>query len=40
VITNPDGAGYRELMKLVDMIAKAAREKFGITLEPEPLFIS
>jgi UDP-N-acetylmuramate dehydrogenase len=40
VITNPNGAGYADLMKLVDMIVKAARAKFGITLEPEPLFVS
>jgi UDP-N-acetylmuramate dehydrogenase len=40
VITNPHGAGYAELKKLVDMIVTAAREKFGITLEPEPLFLT
>jgi UDP-N-acetylmuramate dehydrogenase len=39
VITNPHGAGYGELKQLVDMIVGAAREKFGITLEPEPLFL-
>lgn len=39
VITNPDGAGYEDLVKLVDMIVAKARDKFGITLEPEPLFV-
>jgi UDP-N-acetylmuramate dehydrogenase len=39
VITNPNHAGYGELKQLVDMIVHAAREKFGVTLEPEPLFL-
>jgi UDP-N-acetylmuramate dehydrogenase len=39
VITNPDGAGYDDLVKLVELIVRTAQEKFGITLEPEPLFV-
>jgi UDP-N-acetylmuramate dehydrogenase len=40
VITNPHHAGYGDLKRLVDLIVGAAREKFGVTLEPEPLFLS
>lgn len=39
VITNPHGAKFADLMKLVDLIVQTAREKFGLTLEPEPLFL-
>ncbi|MDB5178570.1 MAG: UDP-N-acetylenolpyruvoylglucosamine reductase [Patescibacteria group bacterium] len=40
VITNPGGsAGYDDLLKLVDLIVRTAQDKFGITLEPEPLFV-
>lgn len=39
VITNPNGAGYADLVKLVEMIVKTVQDKFGITLEPEPLFV-
>lgn len=39
VITNPHRAQFADLMKLVDLIVKTAREKFGLTLEPEPLFL-
>jgi UDP-N-acetylmuramate dehydrogenase len=39
VITNPNGAGYDDLVKLVDLIVTRVREKFGLTLEPEPLFV-
>jgi UDP-N-acetylmuramate dehydrogenase len=40
VITNPGGATYDDLKKLVEMIVNAAKEKFGLELEPEPLFLS
>jgi UDP-N-acetylmuramate dehydrogenase len=40
VITNPDGARYADLQKLVDLIVRTVDEKFGVKLEPEPLFIS
>jgi UDP-N-acetylmuramate dehydrogenase len=39
VITNPNGAGYDDLVKLVELIVRTVQEKFGITLEPEPLFV-
>jgi UDP-N-acetylmuramate dehydrogenase len=39
VITNPHGAGYADLMKLVDLIVRTVQDKFGITLEPEPQFV-
>jgi UDP-N-acetylmuramate dehydrogenase len=39
VITNPHGAGYADLQKLVELIVGAVREKFGVVLEPEPLFV-
>jgi UDP-N-acetylmuramate dehydrogenase len=39
VITNPNGAGYDDLVKLVDYIVGKVQDKFGVTLEPEPLFI-
>jgi len=39
VITNPNHAGYADLLRLVKLIVDAVREKFGITLEPEPQFI-
>jgi UDP-N-acetylmuramate dehydrogenase len=39
VITNPNGATYGDLLKIVDMIVSSVQEKFGLTLEPEPLFI-
>jgi UDP-N-acetylmuramate dehydrogenase len=39
VITNPNGATYDDLERLVDLIVKAVQEKFGIALEPEPLFV-
>ncbi len=40
VITNPRHAGYGDLVKLVDFIVAKVRDKFGVTLEPEPQFIS
>jgi UDP-N-acetylmuramate dehydrogenase len=40
VITNPSGAGYADLKQLVDLIVTTAHEKFGLNLEPEPLFLS
>ncbi|HEX3082053.1 MAG TPA: UDP-N-acetylmuramate dehydrogenase [Candidatus Saccharimonadia bacterium] len=40
VITNPKQAGYGDLVKLVDLVVTKVRDKFGVTLEPEPLFIS
>lgn len=39
VITNPDHAGYGDLEKLIKHVVKAVQDKFGITLEPEPLFV-
>lgn len=39
VITNPNHAGYEDLMKLVSAIQNAAREKFGLDLEQEPLLV-
>ncbi len=39
VITNPEHAGYEDLVKLVDFIVTKVRDKFGVTLEPEPQFI-
>ena len=39
VVTNPHGAGYGELQKLVGLVVATARQKFGVTLEPEPLFV-
>ena len=40
VITNPQHAGYGDLVKLVNFVVKTVREKFGVTIEPEPQFIS
>jgi UDP-N-acetylmuramate dehydrogenase len=40
VITNPHGAGFEDLKQLVDLIVSTARDKFGLELEPEPLFLS
>jgi UDP-N-acetylmuramate dehydrogenase len=39
VITNPNGASYNDVMKLVELMVKTVQEKFGVTLEPEPLFV-
>ncbi|HEY2003829.1 MAG TPA: UDP-N-acetylmuramate dehydrogenase [Candidatus Saccharimonadia bacterium] len=39
VITNPHHAKFGDLMKLVDLIQRTAKEKFGLELEPEPLFL-
>ncbi len=38
VITNPHHGNYADLMKLVDLIVATVEEKFGLKLEPEPLF--
>jgi len=38
VLTNPHHGTYADLMKLVDLIVQTVEEKFGLTLEPEPLF--
>jgi UDP-N-acetylmuramate dehydrogenase len=40
VITNPNHAGYADLMQLVELIVAKVHDKFGVALEPEPLFIS
>jgi UDP-N-acetylmuramate dehydrogenase len=40
VITNPNGASFKDLLKLVELITKTVQDKFGITLEPEPQFIN
>ncbi|HVQ44099.1 MAG TPA: UDP-N-acetylmuramate dehydrogenase [Candidatus Saccharimonadia bacterium] len=40
VITNPHHAGYADLVKLVEFIVAKVDDKFGVRLEPEPLFIS
>jgi UDP-N-acetylmuramate dehydrogenase len=39
VITNPHGADYAALMKLVTHMQATVKRRFGIELEPEPLFI-
>ncbi len=39
VITNPNHAGYEDLMKLVEYVVAVVRDRFGVTLEPEPQFI-
>lgn len=38
-LVNFDGAKAAEILALKDEIQAAVREKFGITLEPEPIFI-
>lgn len=38
VITNPNGGTYSDLMRLVDLIVETVEQKFGLILEPEPLF--
>lgn len=40
VITNPNHAGYGDLMKLVEYVVAVVNDKFDVTLEPEPQFIS
>jgi UDP-N-acetylmuramate dehydrogenase len=40
VITNPNHAGYADLMKLVEYVVAVVKDRFGVTLEPEPQFIS
>lgn len=40
VITNPNHASSNELLQMVRLITDTVQEKFGITLEPEPQFIS
>jgi UDP-N-acetylmuramate dehydrogenase len=40
VITNPNGATYEDLQRMVELIVAKAKDKFGIELEPEPLFVS
>lgn len=40
VITNPHHRGYADLMKLVELMQDQVQEKFGIELEPEPLFLN
>lgn len=40
VITNPNNAEYVDLVKLVELMVGTVEEKFGITLAPEPEFIS
>lgn len=39
VVTNPNHAGYEDLMKLVELIVRTVQGTFGITLEPEPEFV-
>lgn len=39
VITNPDHRGYGDLMKLVELMQSRVDDKFGVKLEPEPLFV-
>jgi len=39
VITNPNGAEYDDLMKLVELIVRTVQKTFGIMLEPEPEFV-
>ncbi len=40
VITNPNHAGYSDLVKVVELIQAKVEDKFGVKLEPEPQFIS
>jgi len=40
VITNPNHAGYADLMKLVEYVVAVVYDRFGVTLEPEPQFIT
>ncbi len=40
VLVNKGGATHGELLSAKDFIIETVREKFGITLEPEPIFIS
>ncbi len=39
VITNPNGATYEDLLYTKNFIISEVEKKFGITLEPEPIFI-
>lgn len=39
VITNPHHAGYDDLVKLVKYIQEKIYDKFGVAIEPEPLFV-
>ncbi len=39
VLTNPGGASFNNLEKTKDEIITAIKEKFGVTLEPEPLLV-
>lgn len=38
-IINRGGASTSEILKLKDLIQDAVRDKFGITIEPEPIFV-
>ncbi len=40
VITNPHQATYDDLQKLVALIVATVQARFGVKLEPEPLFIT
>jgi UDP-N-acetylmuramate dehydrogenase len=40
VVVNHGGATHGELVELIAMVQNAAKEKFGITLEPEPIFLA
>ena len=40
MITNPNHAGYADLMKLVEYVVAVVYDRFGVTLEPEPQFIT
>jgi UDP-N-acetylmuramate dehydrogenase len=39
VITNPHHAAYGDLVNIVEYVVGRVRDKFGVTLEPEPQFI-
>jgi UDP-N-acetylmuramate dehydrogenase len=40
VITNPEHAAFSDLMQLVELVITTVYRKFGVTLEPEPQFIT
>lgn len=40
VLVNRGGATFAELEQLISMVQNAAKEKFGILLEPEPIFFT
>ena len=39
VLVNKGGAGYQELLEFKDLITEKVFQKFGLRLEPEPIFV-